>query len=248
MLEFRKRPVGPDSVQPAGSVAVDRRPLDPRTGQPLIDQATGLPVDWEFVDYAKTEADADGYIRTASDPHAHEHLFFNPDGTPKRRNKHTVDGDTVQATLDAADRFAEHAKDATPQDVRHQQRRSKAFEDLMVKLSDRPQAGNGSDFVSITWEEAARFHKEYADAVASGEQKRSEFQPLSAYAHKIIQTNDDGTVKRVLRKPFANEFGILEPREGSGGKVRYLILKDQGPGDAGGKYFQVPTEGGKVSE
>jgi hypothetical protein len=63
------------------------------------------------------------------------------------------------------------------------------------------------------------------------------FQPLSAYANKLVSQRKDGTL-RVIRNPVQNEVGFWTDRNGVG---HIVILKDQGPGDLGGKYHQVPS-------
>lgn len=181
--------------------------------------------EWELVGYSDNRAEAEQYIKQTTDPDAHKAFF------EKKRTQSF--GDNMEAA-------AEAMRNATPQQVRQQQRRSEAFEKLLTNVMTGPRVepGGGPDFARVTWEEFETMHKEYQDAAKQNKAKDFEFQPLSAYIHKIVQRHDDGSVKRVIRQPFKNEAGVLTLRDGT---TKIVILKDQGPGDIGEKYFQVPN-------
>jgi len=228
MSEYRIRPVDSETK------LVKRAEGWPDT-MVAVDRHNPITEEWDFIDYSKTPGEAETFINMDRD-HGHETFFKNK---PLVR---VPDAAAMEA-------FSEHAATVTPAEVRQQERRSQAFEDLIASVyspANRVEAGGGDMFLRMHFREFEVLHKEYQDAASRGqkEAKRCSFQPLSAYINKIHQLADDGkTLKRKLREVFQNEVGMLTFQDGSS---KIVILKDQGPDDVGDHYHQVPKEGGKI--
>jgi hypothetical protein len=123
--------------------------------------------------------------------------------------------------------------EATPQEVRQSERRVAHFRHLFDGvLTPRVQVGAVPHAIWVTWEEFERMHTDYKLAALAGEHKNFPFQPLPAYHHKIMRPG-----KPPIRDIFQGECGVWTDRNGLG---HIMLLKDQGPGDLGGKYHQVP--------
>jgi hypothetical protein len=188
-----------------------------------VDRYEPVSKQWLLVAFAPSRVDADKYLSQHNNDESSRAFFA---GRP-----------LVASVSESGEVMQRQLSEATPQQVRHQARRTKVLETMMAELLGRQTPGSAPNILMLTWEEFERLRSEYEDAVAHNEGNRSDFQPLSAYHHKILQLNEDGTVKRRLRTPFANEVGVLTFRDGSS---KICLLKDQGPGDIGGKYHQVP--------
>jgi hypothetical protein len=214
---LRKRPLEEDDIE--------RQKLAGHEARYAIDRYNHIEQRWEFVGFAKSESEADLYLSQSGSDEASKKFFEN-------RKPIARIGDDGHA-------LGEQVAAATPQDVRQQMRRSKAFEELLNVVVQRASVGTAPNILYITWEEFERMHNEYEDAKKQNMANRCDFQPLSAYVNKIIQTRDDGSVKRKLRDIYQNEVGVVTFRDGSS---KVCIMKDQGPGDVGGKYHQVPTD------
>lgn len=192
--------------------------------------AVAVENDGVLVGYAKSTAEAEQYIRSRGDDAQFKNFFAK---------KGTVQLTAEQRAKQDAERYAASVRNDSDQEVRQAMRRSKAFEELFIVVIDRKEAGLGANFLRVTFEEWQTMYKEYVDADAQGLGKKCDFQPLSAYAHKIIVQDDQGNVKRKLRDIFQNEVGVLQMKDGSS---KIVILKDQGPGDLGEKYIAVPDK------
>lgn len=190
-----------------------------------IDRYNHIEKNWEFVGFAKNEQEANQYLSQSGNDEASKKFFENK--SPIIRI-----GDDGQA-------LGEELAAATPQEVRQQLRRSKAFEELLAAVMTRGSVGTGPNILYITWEEFTRLHNEYEDAKKQNLANKCDFQPTSAYVHKIIKTNDDGTVRKKIRDLLQGEVGVLTFKDGTS---KICILKDQGPGDLGGKYHSVPDK------
>lgn len=178
----------------------------------------------EVVGYASSEEDADEFIRRSSDGQSHVGFFQKKYGAG-------------QQMFGAA--RPEAVLEDSPAEARQSMRRIEAFQSMFERLAiDRVSPGSGPDLLYVTFEEAQRMQSEYKDALRQGEAAAFPFQPLSAYAHKLVSMRKDGTIRKV-RDVLVNEWGVWTDRSG---RARIVVLKDQGPGDVGGKYFQVPGE------
>ncbi len=170
---------------------------------------------WEHVGYARSEQDADLYIEQSTDSSSHSAFFA----------KKPLDTQKVMQRLGqslAAD---------DEQDVRQSSRRIAAFREMFENvITNRVSPGSSPDLYYTTFEEFTKMQAEYKDAVQAGDGKNFPFQPLSAYHQKLIRR--DG---KVLRPILQNEVGMWTNHKG---EAKIVVLKDQGPGDLGGKYFK----------
>lgn len=198
-----------------------------------------IPSDMEFalerdgvvVGYARNAEEADRYIANAGND-ASSKSFFEKKHGPKLFGA-TADEITGRAV-------GHGMADESEQDSRQHMRRIDRFRQVFDQFFiDRAKASHGPNILSVTWEEFTLMHSEYQDAVKAGEGKQFPFQPLSAYAHKLVREG-----KRPIRPLLQGEVGVWTNRDGA---AKIILLKDQGPGDKGEKYFQVPGnfKGGK---
>lgn len=210
----------------------------PDGGQAAVENDDG-----SLVGYAATLEDAARYIEDHND-HAKHHNFFHGKRHAEVENAvlDTHGGINAIAT-------AERLASDSPQEARQAMRRMAIFEMMLGKaLAARVNPGPSPNIMKVSFEEYRIMHSEYEDCSrkeqamrAAGLEpdypaKRFPFQPLAAYAHQINRVKLDGSVK-VIRPIMQNEVGFYTNRDGVG---RIVVLKDQGPGDVGDKYFQVP--------
>lgn len=171
------------------------------------------------IGYARTVEDADAFIAEYGDDSRSLDFFMKRDGK--------------QFTKTIAQAVGKAMVEETPREARQHMRRLEAFRSMFdTMLLERVTAGPSPNVIYITWEEFQKMHKEYAEAFSVNEHKTFPFQPLSAYGGKLKREG-----KPPIRHLFAGEVGVWTNRDGQG---KICVLKDQGPGDVGGKYFQVP--------
>jgi len=205
--------------------------VDPDTRQPRVAIDEHSPNGWAVAGYSPDVATANLFIASVGNDQQFRSYM-------EKRNKVQLSDEDRQRV--EAERYAASVAQDDDREVRQQMRRSKAFEELFTAVFDRKEAGLGAQFLRVTFEEWQSMMSEYQDAHAHGMANKCDFQPLSAYSHKIVQMNDDGTLKRQIRPIFQNEVGVVTIR----GQSKIVLLKDQGPGDLGDKYHQVPNAGG----
>jgi hypothetical protein len=199
----------------------------------------------QTVGYAADYDDAEQYIRDHENPERHRSFF---DG----RKQISLDGAVTaeKGGIDAVATLNAFNNGDSPQQVRHTMRRMAAFEQMFGDVFlNRVEPGVIPHQLRVTWEEFQAMHNEYKACAKEEEALKAAgrrvdhpaskfpFQPLSAYANKLVSQRKDGTL-RVIRNPVQNEVGFWTDRNGVG---HIVILKDQGPGDLGGKYHQVPS-------
>jgi len=161
-------------------------------------------------------------------------FFLNRDGKIFKQSVAKEHEQAFKQTGNITSSIGKALVDETPQESRQHMRRMDAFREMFdTFLVERvTSVGPAPNVIYVAWEEFQKMHTEYKEAEAVGEHHDFPFQPLSAYARKLHREG-----KKPVRHLFANECGVWTDRNGVG---RICILKDQGPGDVGGKYFQVP--------
>lgn len=185
------------------------------------------------VGYAPTEEAANRYMALAGND-ASSVSFFEKKYGQKRFGVSVAEGVPAAAGTALGNQLAEE----DPAESRQRMRRADYFRQVFDQfLIDRAQASHGPNILHVTWKEFESMYQEYRQAAAAGEGKDCPFQPLATYVQKLQRT---GTGKRPIRPILANEVGVWTNRHG---QAKIIMLKDQGPDDVGGKYFQVP---GKV--
>lgn len=183
-----------------------------------------LERDGTVVGYAKNETEADNFIATTGNDQA-ARVFF------EKKHGSKLFGRTADEVVNGA--IGVDIAEETPAESRQHMRRIDRFRSIFDQFFvDRASVSHGPNIIHVTWEEFTSMHNEYKDAEKAGEHKNFPFQPLSAYAHKLIRVG-----KRPIRPILSNEVGVWTNRNG---QAKVVILKDQGPGDMGEKYFQVP--------
>jgi hypothetical protein len=177
---------------------------------------------------ASTRGEAEAWVRDREARDAYDHTEF----ASRLKNKSSI---AIAAAASAQ---------SDDEARRSLARMGKLSRLLAEALQARAVPGSGHSFMRISFDEGAKMMREYRDAEKQGAHRDFAFQPLSAYHHKLVQTDGDGRVIRKIRDIFQNEFGVWTNRDG----VSYiLIFRDQGPDDVGEKYHQVPRGGGECA-
>ena len=191
-----------------------------------------IPEGYEFaleregavIGYARNLEEADRYIANAGNDAASKSFFEKKHG-PK------LFGQTAQEVVGRA--VGDMMVDESPREAQQHMRRIERFRNIFDQFFiDRASVSHGPNILHVTWEEFQTMHREYVDAQKTGEHKQFPFQPLSAYANKLIREG-----KRPIRPILSNEVGVWTNRNG---EAKIILLKDVGPGDKGGVTVQVP--------
>lgn len=176
------------------------------------------------IGYARNLEEADNYLANAGNDQA-SRAFFEKKHGPKMFGQSATEifGRAVGETM----------ANESPQEAQQHMRRIDRFRSIFDQfLIDRAAVSHGPNILAVSWEEFQTMFREYQDAERTNEHRNFPFQPLSAYARKLCREG-----KRPIRPILAGECGVWTDRNG---QAKIIILKDKGPGDAGGVQVQVP--------
>lgn len=188
--------------------------------------------------YAPTQADAERAVDSVTNVNATSREFFR-DRAPVIRLVPNVDKTGFQAEAPSPRHGVVLRADENPADANQQYRRTQMLMDFVESIGVRMSVGPTVNVLMLSYDEYVPLYKEFTDAWHKNDWQDHPFQPVSLYAAKV--TKPQRGYPNGIRQLLVNEVGTLTLR-GKGTKI--VVLKDQGPGDMGEKYVQVPVKFG----